>query len=60
MNTNLFVKSNRFTPFTLRKNRNMKTEITNPFITRGYAGLVYYCNRKDETKRLVGDVDLQR
>jgi hypothetical protein len=30
----------------------MKTEITNPFITGGYAGPEYFCNREDETKRL--------
>lgn len=38
----------------------MKTEITNPFITGGYAGPEYFCNREDETKRLAGAIDSRR
>lgn len=38
----------------------MKTEIKNPFITGGYAGPEYFCNRKDETKRLAGAIDSRR
>ena len=38
----------------------MKTGITNPFITGGYAGPEYFCNRENETKRLAGAVDSRR
>ncbi|HAX93956.1 MAG TPA: hypothetical protein DCY25_08460 [Bacteroidales bacterium] len=38
----------------------MKNVITNPFVTGGYAGPDYFCNRTDETKRLASAVSSRR
>lgn len=38
----------------------MKTEITNPFITGGYLSPEYFCNRTEETKRIIGAITSRR
>lgn len=38
----------------------MKTVITNPFVTGGYAGPEYFCDRENETKRLADAIDSRR
>jgi AAA+ ATPase superfamily predicted ATPase len=38
----------------------MKTEITNPFVTGGYLGPEYFCNRTEETKRLLDAISSKR
>jgi hypothetical protein len=38
----------------------MKTEISNPFITGGYAAPEYFCNREDEYKRLADAIASRR
>jgi len=38
----------------------MKTEITNPFITGGYLGPEYFCNRTEETKRIMDAISSRR
>lgn len=40
--------------------RNMKTEITNPFITGGYLSPEYFCNRTEETKRITSAISSKR
>jgi len=37
----------------LRKLHNMETKISNPFITTGYAGAAYFCDREKETADLI-------
>lgn len=38
----------------------MKTEITNPFITGGYLSPDYFCNRTEETKRVLDAISSRR
>ena len=38
----------------------MKTVITNPFVTGGYAGPEYFCDRENETKRLADAIESRR
>ena len=38
----------------------MKTEITNPFITGGYLDPEYFCNRTEETKRIMDAISSRR
>jgi uncharacterized protein len=38
----------------------MKTQITNPFITSGYLSPEYFCNRAEETKRIMGAISSKR
>ena len=38
----------------------MKTEITNPFITGGYLSPDYFCNRTEETKRILDAISSRR
>jgi uncharacterized protein len=38
----------------------MKTEISNPFITGGYLGPEYFCNRSEETKRILNAISSRR
>jgi hypothetical protein len=38
----------------------MKKKITNPFVTSGYAGPDYFCDRKDEIKRVLKSVSSGR
>jgi AAA+ ATPase superfamily predicted ATPase len=38
----------------------MKTEIINPFITRGYLSPDYFCNRAEETKRILDAISSRR
>jgi AAA+ ATPase superfamily predicted ATPase len=40
--------------------RNMKNEITNPFITGGYVNPEYFCNRAEETSRILGAISSKR
>lgn len=40
--------------------RNMKNEITNPFITGGYLNPEYFCNRAEETSRILGAISSKR
>ena len=38
----------------------MKTDITNPFITGGYLSPEYFCNRAEETKRIIDATSSRR
>lgn len=38
----------------------MKELNLNPFIVQGYAGAKYFCDREDETKRIIGAIKNQR
>lgn len=38
----------------------MKAEITNPFITGGYLGPEYFCDRSEETKRIIDAISSRR
>lgn len=38
----------------------MKNKITNPFITSGYIGPDYFCNRTEEFKKLLGAISSRR
>ncbi|MDQ1297072.1 MAG: ATPase 2 protein [Bacteroidota bacterium] len=38
----------------------MKTEIINPFITRGYLSPDYFCDREEETKRILAAISSRR
>jgi uncharacterized protein len=38
----------------------MKTEINNPFITGGYLSPGYFCDRTEETKRIIGAISSRR
>jgi len=38
----------------------MKNKITNPFITSGYIGPEYFCNRTEESKKLLGAISSRR
>ena len=36
---------------------NLLMKIANPFLTAGYAGPEYFCDRKAETEKLISNLD---